>query len=258
VVLSDDDVIVITDENGQPITDPAEAAARAQKPGEGVWRNYDFVPGNTVWRATDFSEEPVGRFPATQLEYVSGNMQVVEFEGSRVLEATSASVVRVKLPEALPKAFTIEFYIRIPAGNIMTSVFTVPRTTSVARYEFDYINLFHTPGLHRAGRQVSGTQSRSIVANMVPVKLQVNDTWAILYVGTERVAQVPTANFGRSDEVEFHLTANARFPTYLSDIVVAATLFSSSPQTFAAIDAEIARGHQLADAIERIAFAGRT
>lgn len=33
-----------------------------------------------------------------------------------------------------------------------------------------------------------------------------------------------------------------------------ATLFSSSPATFAAIDAEIARGHQLADAIERIAF----
>jgi conjugal transfer ATP-binding protein TraC len=33
-----------------------------------------------------------------------------------------------------------------------------------------------------------------------------------------------------------------------------ATLFSSSPETFAAIDAEIARGHQLADAIERIAF----
>jgi conjugal transfer ATP-binding protein TraC len=36
-----------------------------------------------------------------------------------------------------------------------------------------------------------------------------------------------------------------------------ATLFSSSPQTFAAIDAEITRGHQLADAIERIAFANR-
>ena len=33
-----------------------------------------------------------------------------------------------------------------------------------------------------------------------------------------------------------------------------ATLFSSSPATFAAIDAEVARGHQLADAIERIAF----
>lgn len=32
------------------------------------------------------------------------------------------------------------------------------------------------------------------------------------------------------------------------------TLFSSSPDTFAAIDAEVARGHQLAEAIERIAF----
>ena len=34
-----------------------------------------------------------------------------------------------------------------------------------------------------------------------------------------------------------------------------AALFSSSPATFAAIDAEVARGHDLADAIERIAFA---
>lgn len=33
-----------------------------------------------------------------------------------------------------------------------------------------------------------------------------------------------------------------------------ATLFSSSPDTFAKIDAELARGMQLADAIERIAF----
>lgn len=36
-----------------------------------------------------------------------------------------------------------------------------------------------------------------------------------------------------------------------------ATLFSSSPETFAAIDAEVARGHQLADAIEQIAFGQR-
>lgn len=224
VVITDANDEVITDENGQPITDPAEAGRRAQKPGEGVWRNYDFVPGATVWSATDFTAEPIGRFPAKQLEFVSGNMQVVEFEGATVLEATSASVFRVKLPEALPKAFTIEFYLRIPAGNIGTTVFTSPRNTSVARYEFDYAYLFHTPGLYRRGTEISGTQSRSIVANMVPVKLQVNDTWAIMYVGSERVSQVPTANFGRGDAVEFHLTANARFPTYISDIIVAVGL----------------------------------
>ena len=37
-----------------------------------------------------------------------------------------------------------------------------------------------------------------------------------------------------------------------------ATVFSSSPATFAAIEAEIARGHQLADAIERIAFPAKS
>ena len=36
-----------------------------------------------------------------------------------------------------------------------------------------------------------------------------------------------------------------------------ATLSPGSPQPFAAINAEIARGHQLADAIERITFANR-
>lgn len=224
VVMTDASGDVITDEKGQPISDPEEAARRAQQPGEGAWRNYDFVPGKTVWKATDFANEPVGRFPARQLEFVRGNMQIVEFEGARVLEATSASVVRVPLPEALPASFTIEFYLRIPTANIGTQVYTTPMTTSVARHPHDYLYLYHTPGIYRAGREVSGTQVRQMVANTVPVKLQVRDDWAILYVGSERVSQVPTANFGRGNAVEFHLNANARFPTYLSDIIVSVGL----------------------------------
>lgn len=191
-----------------------------------VWRNYDFVPGATVWKATDFSAEPIGRFPARQLEFVSGNMQIVEFEGARVLEATSASVVRVPLPEALPQAFTIEFSLRIPAANFTTQVFTSPRAGAIARHPHDYVSITHTPGFYRAGRELSATQTRSLVAKTVPVKIQVRDEWAIMYVGADRVAQAPTANFGRGKAIEFHLTANARFPTYLSEIVVAVGLDS--------------------------------
>lgn len=194
------------------------------KPAEGVWRNYDFVPGSTVWRATDFSNEPVGRFPASQLEFVRGNMQVVEFEGARMLEATSDSVVRVKLPKVLPEAFTVEFSLRVPTPNISTQVFTSPRDGAIARYPFDYLYIYASPGIYRAGREVSGMRLPALVRKTVPVKLQVRDDWAILYVGSDRVSQVPTANFGRSDTVEFHLSANARFPTYLSDIVVAVGL----------------------------------
>lgn len=201
-----------------------EAIRQMAQPGDGVWRNYDFVPGSTVWRATDFANEPVGRFPARQLEFVSGNLQVVEFEGAKVLEATSNSVVKVKLPRALPDAFSIEFLIRVPTANIATTVFTSPRSGAIAKYPFDYLYLYHTPGIYRMGSELSGTRTPSLVGKTVPVKLQVRDDWAILYVGPDRVAQVPTAHFGRGDAVEFHLSANARFPTYLSDIVVAVGL----------------------------------
>jgi peptidoglycan/LPS O-acetylase OafA/YrhL len=71
--------------------DEGEENDDAQAPGEGVWRNYDFVPGSTVWFATDFTDEPVGRFPASQLGFVKGNMQIVELEGDKVLEASANS-----------------------------------------------------------------------------------------------------------------------------------------------------------------------
>lgn len=202
----------------------AAAQTQASKPGDGVWRNYDFVPGNTVWRAVDFADEPVGRFPARQLEFVRGNLQVVELEGVKVLEASSNGVVRLKLPRALPEAFTIEFTLRVPATNIATLVFTSPRTGAISKYPFDYLNLYRRPGIYRMGQELSGMRTTSMVRNSVPVKLQVRDEWAILYAGPDRVAQVPNANFGRGDAVEFHLSANARFPTYLSDIVVAVGL----------------------------------
>ena len=224
VVITDQDDRIITDAMGRPVSDQAEAARLRQRPGDGVWRNYDFVPGSTVWRATDFSHEPVGRFPASQVEFVSGNMQVVEFEGSKVLEATSNSVVKVTLPQALPKAFTIEFSLRVPTANIATQVFTSPRSGAIAKHPFDYLYLYHTPGIYRMGKELTGSRMGSLVGKTVPVKLQVRDNWAILYVGADRVAQAPTANVGRGDAVEFHLSATARFPTYLSDIVVAVGL----------------------------------
>jgi len=55
----------------------------------------------------------------------------------------------------------------------------------------------------------------------VSVKLQVDDTYAILYVNSERAAQVPTANFARSNSIEIRAEGNQRLKTYLKDFVVA-------------------------------------
>lgn len=221
VVITDAKGEVVTDEQGKPVSDPAQAQARAAKPGEGVWRNYDFTPGRNVWVATDFTREQIGRFPARQLEFVKGNMQIVEFEGERVLETSSSSVLRVPLPKTLEEDFTLEFYIRIPAPNFTTSVYFSPLETAVARFPSHYLSIYHSPGLFLAGRPVSQMQVRSISASWVPVKMQVDGEYAIVYVGTERVANVPVTKIERSGTIEFHLTANDRFRAYLKDIVVA-------------------------------------
>lgn len=201
-------------------TGPATDAA-----GEGVWRNYDFVPGTTVWRATDFAAEPVGRFPASQLEFVRGSLQIVELEGERVLEATERSIFRLHLPEALPETFSVEFIARIPTANLGTRVFFGGLEGTTSRHESDYVGVSAKPGIYRKGNDLSSIRA-GIATESVPVRLQVDDEYAILYIGSERAAQVPNAAFARAPFLEFHMDANARFPNYVSDIVVAVGLDS--------------------------------
>jgi OOP family OmpA-OmpF porin len=197
------------------------APATTQKPGEGVWRNYDFVPGATVWKATDFSAEPVGRFPAKQIEFVSGNMQTVEMDGEKAIEVSGSSRLKLPLPAVLPAGFTLEFMVHMPAANFITSVYFSPLTTAVARYPNDYVQIYNRPGIYRQGRPVSNLLMQGLPDRWVPVKLQVDDAYAILYVNSERAAQVPTVNFARSNAIEVRAEGNQRLKTYLKDFVVA-------------------------------------
>lgn len=224
VVITGADGAVITDDRGNPITDQDAAAAAAEAPGTGVWRNYDFVRGDSIWIATDWEGERVGRFPASQLEFVSGNMEIVERHGTKLLEAKSASTVRVKLPAKLPEQFTVEFNLEIGAPHIATAVFTQPLEGSTARFPGDYLYLYSSPGIFRAGASVSGTQSRALVKNLMPVRLQVDGAYAILYIGSDRVGMLPNANIPRGDVLEFRINANPSYPAYLSGLVVAVGL----------------------------------
>ncbi len=200
------------------------AQEAAAEPGTGVWRNYDFVRGDSIWVATDFSGERVGRFPASQLEFVSGSMEIVERGGVKLLEAKSASVLRVKLPAELPEQFTIEFTLEIGAGHFMTTVFTAPHEGGPARAAGDYLNLFSRPGIFREGKEVAGAADRALINKLVPVKLQVDGEYAILYVGANRVSAVPNAKFTRGSAIEIRMNGQAGRETYISDIVVAVGL----------------------------------
>lgn len=222
VVIVDDDGNPVSDADGNPVTDPDEAAKLAQKPGEGVWRNYDFTPGREVWFVSDFSDERVGRFPASQLEFVQGNMQIVELNGEKVLEVAQNSLFRVNLPETLPEDFTVEFYLEAGAPNIGTTVLFTPREGAWNRYDSQYLIVNTQPGIYHQGSALSTVgDARGAADEFHAVKFQVDGDYAIMYLGTDRAANIPNASFIRSNAIEFHVSGNARLPSYVKDIVVA-------------------------------------
>src|SRR5688572_4857486 len=89
--------------------EPAEPGAGAAAAKEEVaFVNFDFVPGERVLFADDFTKDNVGDFPK-RLEFVKGNMEVAEWKGARWLRATTDGQFEIPLPENLPERFTIEF-----------------------------------------------------------------------------------------------------------------------------------------------------
>ena len=78
-----------------------------------AWANFDFVPGEKVLFADDFSKDRVGNFPQ-RLELANGNAEVVQWKGKTWLRVTSAMQFRVKLPQLLPERFTVEFDMILP------------------------------------------------------------------------------------------------------------------------------------------------
>ncbi len=218
----------VKDQNGKPISNVDAASQATEAPGSGVWRNYDFVPGNTVVYALDLTNEPIGRFPAKQLEFVKGNAQVVERNGARVIEFTNPTTVRVPLRDSLPDDFTVEFDLKGSASHFATTVVVGTKPGNIGGYGSNYFILAQNSGMGFKGQTVSGTHGLfHLSKDMTPVRIQVDGDastkldYAILYVGNERVGQMPNAHFPRAKQLEFSVTADRSRPAYLANIVVA-------------------------------------
>ncbi|MEM7416645.1 MAG: OmpA family protein [Gemmatimonadota bacterium] len=233
-VFVDDAGNVITDADGNPITDPEDAAAAAAPPGDEVWTNYDFVPGSQVVYALDLSAEPIGRWPARQLIFDRGAGQVVELNGARAVEFTDRSRFRIQLPDSLPDDFTVEVGFQAGTVNMPLQIVVDPPEGQAPfgnRADRDYLVLSGRPGIYRRGNDVSATPGLThISSEIVSFGLQVDgdptmpegsSDYVILYAGTDRVALVPNANMKRGRALEFHVRANSRFHAYLTHLVVA-------------------------------------
>lgn len=94
-------------------------------PGIKSYQNYDFVPGDTILFADDFSDDQVGELPSHWL-LCYGQGQVNEFDGKKVFMCTEgshgdgATVLEPRMKDKksgyMPAAFTVEFDMFVEPG----------------------------------------------------------------------------------------------------------------------------------------------
>ena len=219
VIFVGDDGEVIVDEEGNPITDrDAAIAANAsrsggsgERPGEGLWANYDFVPGDRIIFYDDYTNDRVGNFPR-RLEFIEGNWEIVESGDTRYLRATSAGLVKIPLPEELPSRFTVEFDVNTTHGNSSFYMTTGPAFHGRDRsYEGSAVTVRSTQaGIQPVGNV--GPESMTLYEqdflrefrnNSVPkpLRFMADGDYVKVYLNEHRVANVPNAVFPRTDAI---------------------------------------------------------
>jgi len=227
VVLTDADGEPVLDENGNPISDPNSAAEKLgeeppMRPGEGVWANYDFVPGDRVLFTDDFRDDDVGDFPI-RLEWVRGNMEIVEWKGRRLLRATGAnSQFAVLLPAGVPERFTIEFDIHDSATGEGTRVLTAeaPQGGKPQGAHFNYGN-WRGSGLWIGGDPTSTVVDPRIVEQIVNARIMADGAYVKAYINEKRISNVPRAELERGDRITFVMWGNDERPIYIGNIRIA-------------------------------------
>lgn len=192
----------------------AAAGARG-KPGEGVWLNYDFVPGSRVLFYEDFSDESVGNFPR-RLEFVSGNMEVAEWEGRRWLRAGSPSDFEVPLPETLPERFTVEFVYFSGRNTSALTIYCADKSHPYVTFKP------HISGIRGAGVSAT-TRTDNPPFNEAPFdcRIMADGDYVKVYANEIRTANSPKAPLGRSDRLLIHLHGTNSNPVMITNLRVA-------------------------------------
>jgi OOP family OmpA-OmpF porin len=202
---------------------PVEAAAEA--PGGGTaapatprdrkaWANYDFVPGQRTLFYTDFTEDQVGNFPR-RLEYKTGAMEIVEFEGGqRALKATSTSDLIIPLPEVLPEKFTIELdVINRNSRGVASNTFEIAGgREGLSQDKYNEVGWGHnglsvTGGPVQTSAMAKDEDIQRYVGRPASFRILGDGKYLKLYADEKRIANIPNADFKRDKALFLRLEA---------------------------------------------------
>jgi OmpA-OmpF porin, OOP family len=240
--------VVYTDAVGNVVDAPASnASAATQRVGEGAWANYDFIPGDRVLFAEDFTSDRVGNFPR-RLQFLDGTMEIVEMGGTRYLRATSDARFTIQLPESLPERFTIEFDAHLPHWWHQLFIAVAepdggygvvrPAYQQLNNYQFSFVQLSkqHQSGVAGGGGGEALTRYDPLHERIVPVRIMADGSYVKVFLDERRIANVPNANLGRSGRIGVFIHGEVREdrPVFIGNIRIAA----GGPSLYDALNAD--------------------
>lgn len=201
-------------------SDTGGGAAPSQGFGDGVFVNYDFVPGDRVIFAEDFSRDPVGDF-AKRLELRRGNFEVAKWQGQQYLRTNSGGIVTIPLPEVLPSRFTFEADYHGSNGWALEVNFDDPdKVDNLVLASFGMGSGQLAGGSNNVNS--SADLPEAAVKPIAHVAVMADGKYVKVYENGVRVANVPNANIGRGKVVVVGVPGNDDEPGYLSNIRIAA------------------------------------
>jgi len=193
-------------ESGTAKADDAKKSEPAADGGmvSSVSSKFDFVPGDRVLFADDFTQDELGEFPA-RWKLLGGTFEVAEMNGERWLRSLSAGSVRMKVPPSLPEFWTLEFdgYSLEDGGNALDVVAQAADGTEVWEAVFPMSGR----NLHFAsGSIVSDTPFEGEIAGRHHIMFMARGTNLKAYVDRDRMASVPdVTEHGTAVQLEIKL-----------------------------------------------------
>jgi outer membrane protein OmpA-like peptidoglycan-associated protein len=192
-----------------------------EKPGEGAWVNYDFIPGTRPLFVEDFSSDTVGDFPK-RLEFGDGNMEVAEWRGARYLRVTTwPGTFAIVLPETLPDRFTIEFDATPGYRNNWMIFRFAEKAADDVRFR-TLAGKGHGGVFGERHQQQGSTTGRIEDGAVYRGRIMADGRYVKVYMNDTRIANIPNAELGRSNKIEIEIPGAADAPTFISNLRVMA------------------------------------
>lgn len=206
---------------------PPSAAAAAPAAAK-EWANYDFVPGNRVIFDIDFTEDKVGNFPE-RLEYTSGQMELVELDGVRMLKASDRAELLVPLGETLPARYTIE--IDFISKNNLWGAISLAGGKDKAKEGSTRVDVGDqaievTNGYTKVvNSYYSEAQRKALQGSLIHARFQGDNKYLKVYANEKRIANIPSTSVVRANVIYLSLWGadGGDRPVYVSRIRVAET-----------------------------------